>query len=232
MGFEAELGSGQAAELDDTAYDQNLARTGSASAPPGSAPPASAPAQPQEPQPGVSAAPDAPPGAAAAASQQTGPQQTAACTQALQGSREHGDLAERPPSAAREQPGGRKVRVPSSVFDSQPHTEAGLPEAVMRLRGPFGSLGSRLSALRSRASRQLSGAPSAGGQLRAALSRCVPCVASHAHPASSRRCQGSTLLRSAAVRSSFTPAFLLLLRPDLLPLPPQRGFCHCSGSVF
>ena len=179
MGLEAELGSsGQSAELDDTAYDENLARTGSATAPKGTTAPTLAPAQQQEPQSGVIAEPDAPSGAAALALQQTDPQQSAACTQALQGSQDYDDLANMPSNAATEQPGSRKVRVPSSVFDSQPHTEAGaqkasMPEAVKRMRGPFGSLGSRLSRLRSRASGQLSSAPSGAGQLRLALSRCV-----------------------------------------------------------
>lgn len=175
MGFEAELGSGQAAELTDTAYDQNLARTGSVTAPFGSAAPASAPAQQQEPRPGISAGSDAPLEAAAEPLQQTDPQQSAACTKALQGNQ---DLTDAPLKAVPEQSNSRKVQVPSSVFDSQPQTGAGtqkasMPEAIKRMRGPFGLLGSRLSRLRSQASRQLSGAPSAGGQLRAALSRCA-----------------------------------------------------------
>ena len=179
MGLEAELGSGQAAELDDTAYDENLARSGSATAPLGSAALPSAPAQQQEPRPGVIAESDATPRVAAPALQQTDPQQSAACTQALSGSQDHGDLAVMPSNTAPEQTSSRRVQVPSSVFDSQPHAEAGtqkasMPEAVKRMRGPFGSLGSRLSRLRSRASGQLSGALSGGGQLRLALSRCVP----------------------------------------------------------
>ena len=178
MGLEAELGSGQAAELDDTAYDENLARTGSATAPVGSTALPSALAQQQESQPVVGALSDARPEEAAAALQQTDPQQSATCTQALQGGQGHGDPAVMLSNAAPEQPGSRKVRVPSSVFDSQPHTEAGtqkasMPEAVKRMRGPFGSLGSRLSRLRSRASGQLSSAPSGAGQLRLVLSRCV-----------------------------------------------------------
>ena len=192
MGLEAELGSGQAAELDDTAYDQNLAHTGSVTAPLGSTALPSAPAQQQESRPGISAGSDAPPGDAAAALQQTDPQQSAACSQALQGSQDHGNLVVMPFNADPEQPGSHKVQVPSSVFDSHPHTEAGthkacMPEAVKRMRGPFGSLGSRLSRLRSRTSRQLSGAPSASGQLRMALSRCVSSIPpSHANLVSTK----------------------------------------------
>ena len=84
-------------------------------------------------------------------------------TQALQGGQDNGDLADMPSNIVPQQPGSRNVRVPSSVFVSQPHAEArtqkaSMPEAVKRMRGPFGSLGSRLSRLRSWAPRQLSSA--------------------------------------------------------------------------
>lgn len=192
LGFEAELGSGQAAELDDTAYDQNTASAGSAKAPePGTAQAALQAEVPGMPKPGQATGTEqqACSGDTAELPKQvpvTGsPGETAACTEPSQQ-----DISANSPGSlsldqAPMQATKGRVQAPSSVFQGNLQAnstaansstqQACIPAGVQKVRGPFGTLSSRLGRVKSRPSGSISGAPSMGRQLRGALSRWVSC---------------------------------------------------------
>ena len=205
QGYEAELGSGQGsgqvAELDDTAYDQGMAQT--ASLEPGEDR-STGVAIPEKPGAMVESEQSKAVGSNGSEVHQTeaSPPIEEDATGKAQPARTSeqdmfhaGKATAQQPGTAKAEPiqvegqaagrqlagagttGGRgKVQVPSSVFGTEDSASAGakradMPEAVQRVRGPFGTLRSRFSRRSSRPAGSFSGAPSMGGQMRTLLSR-------------------------------------------------------------
>ncbi len=193
QGYEAELGSGQGsgqiAELDDTAYDEGIAQTASQDPSKQSSTPVAIPAEhvalatTEQSRPVVSDASEATQAEASlpmerdasgkaqpvSTSKQDAPHADAAAAQ--QPSTTKGELVQ-----VAEQAASRKVQIPSSVFGTEDSASPGAkradrPEAVQRIRGPFGTLRSKFSRRSSRPAGSISGAPSMGGQMRTLLSR-------------------------------------------------------------
>ena len=205
LGYEAELGSGQGsgqvAELDDTAYDQGMMQTaGLNSGRDSSTQVAVAGAHV-----GAAATEHSGPlglqGSEASPEKASPPMKEDATGRSLlarsanqdashadAASAQHHFAVKREAAQVAEQAAGDKltgtettgekgrVQIPSSVFGTEESVSPGamradVPESVRGIRGPFGTLASRFSRRASRPPGSISGATSMGGQMRTALSR-------------------------------------------------------------
>ena len=202
QGYEAELGSGQGsgqmAELDDTAYDQGMTHSTSHDPSKDSSTLVASPGE----QVAMAAAEQsravASHGSAARQAEASLPKEDAA-GKAQPASIPEQDASHAEP-ATTQQPGSTnpelvkelpagpqltragttggpgKVQIPSSVFGTGNSATVGakradIPAGVQKVRGPFGTLRSRLSRRTSQPAGSISGAPSMGGQMRTLLSR-------------------------------------------------------------
>ena len=203
QGYEAELGSGhgsgQMAELDDTAYDQGMAHPVSLEPGKDSSSPVASPegqvamaqseqiravgrngSEAEQARACLPTVEDAAGKAQPARNSRQDASYAASATAQQPGSiqaEQVKELAAGQQLTGAERTGGPgKVQIPSSVFGTEDPASAGakradMPEAVQRVRGPFGTLRSRVSRRSSRPAGSISGAPSMGGQMRTLLSR-------------------------------------------------------------